>query len=88
MNWQRLYATFQIKILVGSIAIGSGICWGVAINALSQFVFGLDKCSALYWIGIPSSILITIISFLCLPKALMNTGTLSDDPEKFGPWFK
>lgn len=88
MNWQRLYVTLQIKILVGSIAIGSGICWGVAIDALSQFMFDLDKFSALYWIGIPSSILITVMSFLCLPKALKKTGMLSDDPEKFGPWFK
>lgn len=88
MNWQRLFATLQIWGTVILLSLVSGICWGVAINALSQYLFGLSKYEALYWIGIPSAIIIALISVVCLPKALRKTNMLSDEPEKFGPWFK
>lgn len=39
-------------------------------------------------IGLPFFIVLLIVFVKYLPKPLRKAGMLSDDPEKFGPWFK
>lgn len=39
-------------------------------------------------IGLPLFIGLVIVFVRVLPTSLRNAGMLSDEPEKFGPWFK
>jgi hypothetical protein len=48
----------------------------------------MDDAVALLSIGLPLFIILFVIFVKYLPKPLRKAGMLSDDPEKFGPWFK
>ncbi|MGF6880020.1 hypothetical protein [Paraburkholderia sp. MM5477-R1] len=88
MNWRRLYATIQIAAVVGGIATGGAGCWAFVIAGLCRMAFQLDENKAMSLIGLPLFIGLMIWFIRLLPKHLRKAGMLSDDPEKFGPWFK
>jgi hypothetical protein len=88
MNWRRLYATIQIWLTVGSLALGSAILYSVIVVGVCRKLLAIRESIAVYWIGLPSLIALSVWFALVLPKHLRKAGILSDDPSKFGPWFK
>jgi len=48
----------------------------------------MDDTIAILSIGLPLFIIFFFVFFKHLPKPLRRAGMLSDNPEKFGPWFK
>lgn len=88
MNWRRLYATVQIWLTVGSLAIGSSILYTVIVVGVCRKILLIKEPIALYWIGLPLLIALSTWFVRILPKHLRKAGVLSDDPSKFGPWFK
>ncbi|MCG1046294.1 MULTISPECIES: hypothetical protein [Mycetohabitans] len=88
MNWRRLYATFQIcsTVCLASV-IGAG-CWSFLIAGICRLIFKLGEAVALLSIGLPLFIVLFIVFTKHLPKPLRKSGMLSDEPEKFGPWFR
>lgn len=88
MNWRRLYSTIQIFVTVClASAVGAG-CWSFLISGIFRFVFKMDENVALLLIGLPLFLIFFFVFAKYLPKPLRKAGMLSDDPEKFGPWFK
>lgn len=88
MNWWRLYATLQIGFIVFVASATVSIFWAFVIAEICRFIFGLDENKALLLIGLPFLIILFSWSVRALPNALRKAGMLSDEPEKFGPWFK
>ncbi|WP_155628548.1 hypothetical protein [Burkholderia territorii] len=43
---------------------------------------------SVFAVGLPFFIVLLIVFVKYLPKPLRKAGMLSDDPEKFGPWFR
>jgi len=39
-------------------------------------------------IGLPMFLILLVVLIRFLPKPLRKAGILSDEPERFGPWFK
>ncbi|WP_157658636.1 hypothetical protein [Burkholderia ubonensis] len=88
MNWRRLYATTQIYGVVGGVAVGGAGCWAFLVAGLCRIAFDLDDNESMLLIGLPFFIVLLIVFVKYLPKPLRKAGMLSDNPEKFGPWFK
>ncbi|WP_157645019.1 hypothetical protein [Burkholderia ubonensis] len=88
MNWRRLYATTQIYGVVGGVAVGGAGCWSFLVAGLCRIAFDLGENESMLLIGLPLFIILFFVFVKHLPKSLRKAGMLSDDPEKFGPWFK
>ncbi|WP_153100238.1 hypothetical protein [Paraburkholderia hayleyella] len=88
VNWRRLYAVTQIIGVVGGISIGGAGFYSVIIIGLCRKVIGLGDSISVFAIGLPFFIILLLIFIKHLPKPLRKAGMLSDEPEKFGPWFK
>jgi hypothetical protein len=88
MNWRRLYATLQIYGVVGGVSAGGAGCWAFLIAGGGRMLFRLSDDESMLLIGLPLFISLTICFIRLLPKHLRKAGMLSDEPEKFGPWFK
>jgi hypothetical protein len=50
--------------------------------------FNLDEDIAFSAIGLPLFLILMVVFIRLLPKHLRKAGMLSDDSERFGPWFK
>ncbi len=88
MNWRRLYATLQICFTVClASAVGAG-CWAFLISGICRIALKMNDTIALLSIGLPLFIIFFFVFVKYLPKPLRRAGMLSDNPEKFGPWFK
>jgi hypothetical protein len=88
MNWRRLYATFQIwftTILVSTFGAGF---WSFLVAGLCRIAFHLGDNESMLLIGLPLFIVLLAVLVKHLPEPLRKADMLSDDPEKFGPWFK
>lgn len=88
MNWRRLYATSQIIGVVGGISVGAAGFYAVIVIGVCRKFVGLSDNIAAFAIGLPSFIVLLAIFVKYLPDRLRKAGMLSDDPERFGPWFK
>ncbi len=88
MNWRRFYATIQIGFVISLMATASSCLYMVVAVWISRKIFELNESFALLWIGLPVFIILLVIHIRLLPKPLRKAGMLSDEPEKFGPWFK
>lgn len=88
MNWRRAYAAFQIWFTIYlASAIGAG-CWSFLVAGLCRLAFGLDEETALLSIGLPLFVILLLVFIRFLPKPLRAAGMLSDEPNRFGPWFR
>lgn len=88
MNWRRLYATVEITVTVGLFALFGAGCWSFVTAGLCRIIFKMDEKVAMLLIGLPLFFVLLIVFVRALPKPLRKAGILSDEPEKFGPWFK
>ncbi|KDB10642.1 hypothetical protein LIG30_4837 [Burkholderia sp. lig30] len=88
MNWKRLYAATQIWFVVCLMSVASSGLYSVVAIGVCRKILSLDANSGLLWVGVPSFIALFAIHIRLLPKCLRKAGMLSDEPEKFGPWFK
>ncbi|MFX1766170.1 hypothetical protein PWP93_26990 [Paraburkholderia sp. A1RI-2L] len=88
MNWKRLYAASQIAGVVGGVSIGAAGFYAVIVVGVCRRLIGLSDNIALFAIGLPLFIVLLIVFVKYLPARLRKAGMLSDDPSKFGPWFK
>jgi hypothetical protein len=88
VNWKRLYATFQIWFVVCLVAVFSTGCYTVIVIGLCRRLIGLSDDTSVFAIGIPFFIVLLVMHIRLLPKPLRKAGMLSDDPSKFGPWFR
>jgi hypothetical protein len=87
MNWRRLYAAFQIYLVVGGAAVVGATFWAMVIAGICRFAFELDENAAVLFIFIPLFLALAIYLVKALPKPLRRAGMLSDEPERFGPWL-
>jgi hypothetical protein len=87
MNWRRLYATLQIWFMVFLASVFSAGCWSFLVAGLCRIALRLDDNQSMLMIGLPLFIILFVLFVRYLPKPLRKAGMLSDDPEKFGPWF-
>jgi hypothetical protein len=88
MNWRRLYATAQVWCAVGLFAfIGAGSS-SFAIAGLCRLAFHLRENVAMSLIGFSLFVILFVVFVRGAHEPLRKAGMLSDDPEKFGPWFK
>lgn len=88
MNWKRLYATFQIWFMVCLASLFSAGFWSFLVAGLCRIVFKLGDNESMLLIGLPLFVVLFLLFARHLPKPLRKAGMLSDDPSKFGPWFK
>ncbi|WGY70360.1 hypothetical protein KEC55_25295 [Burkholderia cepacia] len=88
MNWRRLYAAAQIWFMVCLVSIFSAGCYAVVVIGICRKLMGLSNGVSVFAIGIPLFIVLLVLHIRFLPKPLRKAGMLSDDPSKFGPWFK
>lgn len=88
MNWRRLYAVSQIVGVVGGISVGAAGFYSVIVIGVCRRLIGLSDNISLFAIGLPFFIVLLIVFVRYLPARLRKAGMLSDDPSKFGPWFK
>jgi hypothetical protein len=88
MNCRRLYATVQIWFMVGLVSVFSAGCSAVVMIGICRRLIGLSDGVSVFGVGIPIFIVLLVIHIRLLPKPLRKAGMLSDDPRKFGPWFK
>ncbi|HEX7685884.1 MAG TPA: hypothetical protein VF446_20485 [Trinickia sp.] len=88
MNWKRLYATLQIWLMVFLVSAAAAGCYAVVVIGICRRLIGLSDNVSVLAIGLPVFIIILLVFIKYLPKPLRKAGMLSDDPSKFGPWFK
>jgi uncharacterized membrane-anchored protein len=88
VNWKRLYAVSQIVGLVGGISVGAAGFYAVILIGICRKLIGLSDNMSVFAIGLPFFIVLLIVFVRYLPTRLRKAGMLSDDPAKFGPWFK
>ncbi|WP_193099934.1 hypothetical protein [Burkholderia sp. Z1] len=88
MNWRRLYAVSQIVGVVGGASIAASGFYAVIVIGICRKLIGLGENISVFAIGIPFFIVVLAVFVKYLPRHLRKAGMLSDDPEKFGPWFK
>lgn len=88
MNWRRLYAVSQTVGVVGGISVGAAGFYTVIVIGICRKILGLSDNFSLFGIGFPFFIILLLIFLKYLPRRLRKAGMLSDEPEKFGPWFK
>jgi hypothetical protein len=88
MNWLRLYATFQIWFTLYPLAVFGAGCWTVVVIGVCRKLIGLSDRLSVFAVGLPFFIVLLVLYIRGLPKALRKANMLSDEPEKFGPWFK
>ena len=88
MNWRRLYATLQIGFVICLASLFSAGFYTVVVIGICRRVIGLSDGVSMYAIGLPFFIVLLGVFVKYLPKPLRKAGMLSDDPERFGPWFK
>jgi len=88
MNWKRLYATFQIWFMVCLASLFSAGFWSFLVAGLCRITFKLGDNESMLLIGLPLFVVLFLLFAKHLPKPLRKAGMLSDDPSKFGPWFK
>ncbi|MBC8740078.1 hypothetical protein F6X40_25630 [Paraburkholderia sp. UCT31] len=88
MNWHRLYATAQTWFVVALASIVSSGFYTVVVIGVCRRVVGLSDNVSIFAIGLPFFVVLLFVFASFLPKPLRKAGMLSDDPEKFGPWFK
>jgi hypothetical protein len=88
MNWRRCYAVFQIWFTVCLASAVGAACWAFLVAGLCRLIFKLDEEIALLSIGLPLFLILLSLFIRFLPKHLRKAGMLSDDPSRFGPWFK
>lgn len=87
MNWRRLHATLEIWTTVGLfVFVGAGF-WSFIVTGLCRIAFRLGDTEAILLIGLPMCLGLGSFLARLLPSRLRQAGMLSDDPEKFGPWF-
>ena len=88
MNWRRVYATLQIWFVVSLAAAFTAGCNAVVVIGVCRLVLKLNDDVSMFWVGIPVFFIQVPIFFKYLRKPLRTAGMLSDNPERFGPWFK
>ncbi|MBB5542307.1 hypothetical protein A8H39_18230 [Paraburkholderia fungorum] len=88
MNWRRAYAAFQIWFMVCLTSAIGASSWSFLVAGLCRLMFKLDENIALLAIGLPMFLILLVVLIRFLPKPLRKAGILSDEPERFGPWFK
>lgn len=88
MNWRRFYATLEIWVTVGLfVFVGAGF-WSFIVAGLCRIAFRIGDTEAMLLIGLPMSLGMSVLLARLLPSRLRRAGMLSDEPEKFGPWFR
>jgi hypothetical protein len=87
MNWRRVYAVFQICFTVCLASMIAAGCWSFFAAGLCRLAFDLPEKTALLSIGLPLFLTLLLLFIRLLPQPLRKAGMLSDEPEKFGPWF-
>jgi hypothetical protein len=88
VNWRRLYAVIQIVGVVGGISVGGAGFFAVIVIGVCRKLIGLDDDVAIFAIGLPFFVVLAVVFAKYLPGRLRKAGMLSDDPARFGPWFK
>ncbi|MEJ2768268.1 hypothetical protein [Mycetohabitans sp. B46] len=88
MNWRRLYAVSQIVGVVGSVSVGAAGFYAVIVIGVCRKLIGLSDNVSVFAIGFPFFIVLLVVFVKYLPRRLRKLGVLSDEPEKFGSWFK
>lgn len=88
MNWKRLYATLQIGFVIFSASFFSAGFYTVVAIGICRRLIGLSDGVSVFAIGLPLFVILIAVFAKYLPKPLRKAGMLSDDPERFGPWFK
>ena len=88
MNWKRLYAFVQMTGVVWGSAVGAGIIFAMLATALCRFALNIDEKPAMLFVFCPVFPVLMVYWVKKLPSRLRKAGMLSDNPEKFGPWFK
>ena len=68
--------------------MGGAGCWAFVVAGLCRIAFDLGDNESMLLIGLPLFIALFIVFVKYLQKPLRKAGMLSDDPERFGPWFK
>ena len=74
MNWRRLYATVQIWLTVGSLALGSAVLYSVIVVGVCRKMLDVRENIAIYWIGLPLLIVLSVWFALILPRHLRKAG--------------
>lgn len=88
MNWKRLYAAVQTTCVVWGSAISAGIILAMLATGLCRYVFNFEEKPAMLFVFLPVFLVLTTYWIKKLPDRLRKAGMLSDEPERFGPWFK
>jgi len=88
MNWKRLYATVQTVCVVWGSAVGAGIIVATLATGLCRYVLNLDEKPAMLFVFCPLFLALVAYWVRTLPLRLRKAGMISDEPERFGPWFK
>jgi hypothetical protein len=88
VNWRRLYAVSQIVGVVWGISVGAAGFYSVIVIGICRKLIGLSDSVALFAVGFPFFVVVLVVFVKYLPGRLRRAGMLSDDPSRFGPWFK
>ncbi|WP_322881372.1 hypothetical protein [Pandoraea sputorum] len=88
MNWRRLLATVQIYVTLWCAAAGGAGAWAFLISGICRIALSLGDTESIVLIGFPVFVFIFVFLLKKLPDPMRRAGMLSDDPERFGPWFR
>jgi hypothetical protein len=88
MNWRRLFAVSQIVGVVGGMSVTAAGLYAVIVIGVCRKIIGLSDSIACFGVGLPFFIISLMLFVKFLPGRLRQAGMLSDDPSRFGPWFK
>lgn len=88
MNWQRLYAVVQIFLVHAISWVLSVVFFAYVISALAKLIFGIEEEKSYFYCGVPALLVFSVMYFFYMSASLRKAGVLSDEPRKFGSWFK
>jgi hypothetical protein len=74
--------------VVGGISAGGAGFYAVIAIGICRRMIGLSDNVSIFAIGLPFFIVLMMAFVKYLPGWLKKAGMLSDEPKRFGPWFK
>lgn len=88
INWKKLYSVIKAAVMISLVSAFGSLFWSFVFMAMINEYLELDDDAAMMFIFIPTFIGLFFLLLIKMERPLRRAGMLSDDPERFGPWFK
>lgn len=74
--------------MLGLTSFVGAAAWAFVVSGIFRIMLKLGDNESMVFVFLPLFVMLFAYFWRKLPGPLKKIGMLSDDPRKFGPWFK